>query len=302
MIGEASLSRDDYVGLSLSTVRRGLSERLAKAGFEDADYEARLIVQMALGIDAAGYVLQENRKLSRKEAHNVGNILGRRLSHEPLSRIEGVRGFYGRDFFINSSVLDPRPETEILIDVILDLAKSSGEKTWPHSILEVGIGSGCLLLTLLGAFPFARGVGTDISKAALEVARFNAHCQNVEERIFFKQHQSLDGISETFDLLVSNPPYIQSGHLSNLEAEVRNFDPYNALDGGEDGLVVYREIASKLTQVVPSGWAVFEVGFDQASAVADLLQKALKERMKRLFIREDFSGLARCVAVQTHNK
>ena len=300
MIANVSAA-ENFVGLSLSSVRRSLRAQLAEAGIKDPDYESRLMVQMALGIDAAGYVLQENRKLSDEEAHHLEKIVGRRLSYEPLSRIEGLRRFYGRKFFINSSVLDPRPETEILIDVVLEISKSYGEKKWPRSILDVGTGSGCLLITLLATFPFARGVGTDVSSSALEIARINARHQNVEERVSFEQGPALQGIKETFDLLISNPPYIRSGQLPNLEPEVRNFDPHSALDGGEDGLDVYRQIASQLTQVVPSGWAVFEFGFDQALAVADLLQKQLKGRIQSLFIRDDLSGLARCVAVQTHN-
>ncbi|MFM7085118.1 MAG: peptide chain release factor N(5)-glutamine methyltransferase [Hyphomicrobium sp.] len=300
MIANVS-STNNFVGLPLSAVRRILSTQLAGAGIEDPDYESRLMVQMALGIDAVNYIVQENRRFSSDESNSLRTLLKRRLAREPLSRIEGVKKFYGRNYLLSPSVLDPRPETETLIDLILELANTSEEKEWPRSILDVGTGSGCILLSLLAELPCAHGVGTDISQAALETARMNALYLKVEQRVSFKQCCSLEGISSPFDVLVSNPPYIPSRQLSALEPEVRNFDPHLALDGGEDGFFVYRQIVEKLTVVVPSGWAVFEVGFDQAFELVNIIQNGLKERIKRLIIRKDLSGITRCVAVQTHN-
>lgn len=291
----------NYAGLTLSAVRRGIITLLADGGIKYPDYESRLVLQMALGIDAARYILQENRIVTDEESSCLKKILERRLRHEPLSRIESVRNFFGRDFFINPSVLDPRPETEGLVDLVLELAENSDEKKWPNSILDVGTGSGCLIISLLAELPYARGLGTDISNSALEIARMNAHHNCVHERVLFEQHRSLEGIIGQYDLLVSNPPYIPSRDLSGLENEVRNFDPLIALDGGEDGLSVYYEIGMKLSEVVPSGWAVFEVGSGQSTLVAEFLKKVLGRKMKRLIIRDDLSGKPRCVAVQTHN-
>lgn len=289
----------EYNGLSLSGARQTISAQLARVGVQNASHEARLLVQSASGLTSLDFILQEKRSLSLQEATLLEDLISRRLMEEPLSRIEGVKSFYGRQFHVTTEVLDPRPETELLVDVVREVATASKIKNWPQSLLDIGTGSGCLLVTLLAELGSAYGVGTDICFSALKVARNNAHLHKVENRISFLQRRSLNGIEGAFDVLVSNPPYIPSGELKNLEAAVRNFDPPSALDGGEDGLSIYREIASHVLQAVPSGWIVLEVGWDQALAVGELFQIALGERMEQVQYRKDLNGFYRCVAIQT---
>lgn len=298
----ADNARDiQYAGLSLSRARYAVSELLQRAGFKNASREARHLLQIASGLSSHDFILQEKRIITLHEATILHDLAMRRLNEEPLSRIEGVQSFYGRAFRVTPDVLDPRPETELLIDVVREVAAGSQDQNWPRFILDVGTGSGCLLVTLLAEFGTAQGMGTDISLPALTVAQKNACHHKVGDRISFLQTQSLKAIEGTFDVLVSNPPYIPSWELKTLEPAVRNFDPHCALDGGEDGLSIYREIASQVLQVVPSGWIVLEVGSNQAFSVGGLFYKILGKRIKHICYRKDLSGFDRCVAIQTRN-
>ena len=164
-------------------------------------------------------------------------------------------------------------------------------------ILDVGTGSGCLLTTLLCELPDATGIGTDISQDALRTASDNAQRLGVAARAAWKIADALENIEGPFDILVCNPPYIRSADIAELEPEVRDFDPRAALDGGSDGLAIYRRMAPRIPALVPNGWAVFEVGYDQAEAVADLLASATGDRNPQsLSLHLDVAGKRRCVA------
>ncbi len=184
-----------------------------------------------------------------------------------MSRIAGEREFYGRAFHISPATLDPRADTETLVEAALDVAKAEGWDRKPIRVLDVGTGSGCLLVTLLAELPLATGLGTDISPEALLVAEGNAARHGVAARARFAARRSLSGIDGTFDLLVSNPPYIRTADIAGLAPEVRDHDPPLALDGGLGGLDIYLEIADKLAGAVPDGWALFEVGAGEAQGV-----------------------------------
>lgn len=296
-----NITEEVHADLTLSGVRHILTGVLSHAGIEEASYEARLLIQRALGLTSLQFILQETRQLSLLEATRLQGMILRRLTHEPLSRIEGVRMFYGRTFHITPSVLDPRPETEILVDVIREFVSVSPEENWPRRILDVGTGSGCVIVSLLAELPFAKGMGTDLSLSALNVAYINACHHKVDDRLFLRETQSLEGIDETFDVLVCNPPYIPTSKLKSLEPAVKNFDPACALDGGNDGLKIYREIASKVLKVVPCGWIVLEVGYDQGLAVGDLFQNELRGRIEQIQYQKDLNGHLRCVAIKTQN-
>jgi release factor glutamine methyltransferase len=205
-------------------------------------------------------------------------------------------------FEVTPATLDPRPDTETLIEAALEIAR---EKDWlnkPIRILDVGVGTGCILITLLAELPNAIGVGIDISQSALEIAIRNANANGVSERATFRLGESLKRQSETFDLIVSNPPYIPAADIATLEPEVRNFDPHPALDGGADGLDVYRAFARELTAVLPSGAIVVEVGAGQAAVVAGLLTEAAGPRKKGPRFWQDLGGHVRCVAVETQHQ
>jgi release factor glutamine methyltransferase len=222
----------------------------------------------------------------------------RRTAREPVSRILGVREFYGRRFKLSPATLDPRSDSETLIEAALAIAKREGWGEKPVRILDIGTGTGCLLLTLLAELPLASGLGTDVSEAALAMAAENACSLGLAGRATFARHDALDGIAEPFDLVLSNPPYIARGDIPGLDPEVREYDPLAALDGGADGLDVYRKIAGKL-EGVARGWVVLEVGMGQADAVALVLHQAfVKTRHAEVCRYADLGGHTRCVALR----
>jgi release factor glutamine methyltransferase len=285
---------------NLRTVQGALAtatRTLRRAGIEDAGNDARRLLSAALGLSAARLLGSPEMPLGAEPATTFARYLARRSGREPVSRILGEREFYGRTFTVSPATLDPRPDSETLIEVALGLVDKAGLRTAPLRILDVGTGSGCLLATLLCELPNATGIGTDISSAALQTASDNAQRLGVCARAEWIIADALEGIDGPFDLLVCNPPYIRSADIAGLEPEVRNFDPLPALDGGSDGLAIYRRMVSRLPIVVSNGWAVFEVGYDQAEAVADLLASATKDGdSPRVSLHTDVSGKRRCVA------
>jgi release factor glutamine methyltransferase len=285
---------------SLLTVQGALAaatRTLRLAGIEDAGNDARRLLCSALGVSAAQLLASPEMPIGTAPAQAFEGYVARRAGREPVSRILGERDFCGRTFTVSPATLDPRPDSETLIEVALGLIDQAAPRTEPLRILDIGTGSGCLLATLLCELPNASGLGTDISSAALQIASDNAQRLGVSARAEWIIADALDGIDGPFDLLVCNPPYIRSADIAGLEPEVRDFDPRAALDGGSDGLAIYRRIAPRLLHLVPNGWAVFEVGYDQAEAVADLLASATKGgNSARISLHSDIAGKRRCVA------
>jgi release factor glutamine methyltransferase len=283
---------------TLGDAVRASQRALAEAGVEDAGREARLLVAAAAGVGTVQIIARPEQQLSIDTQVKLQAMLARRCAREPLSRILGEREFYGRRFALSPATLDPRPDSETLIAAALDIAAREGWRERPIRILDIGTGTGCLLLTLLAELPLSTGLGTDISAAALQTATMNAASLDVAARATFALADMLDGIDGPFDLVVSNPPYIASADIAGLSPEVREFDPRAALDGGADGLDFYRRIVAGLGRVV-DGWAIFEVGAGQADAVAMLSQQAfVKTRRAEVTRHNDLGGHTRCVAVR----
>lgn len=280
---------------------RELTRQLTLAGIDGAGGDVRRLMAGALHASGADLLRVPERTLTPAEFQRVQACVERRRQREPVSRILGERDFYGRTFSISPATLDPRPDSETLIAAALEIAREEGWLSQPLRILDVGTGSGCLLLTLLCELPQASGLGTDISQAALEVAALNARRFGLEQETAWLQADGLESIAGPFHILVANPPYVRTADISGLEPEVRQFDPIQALDGGPDGLVLYRRLAQGIQRVIsPTGWVVFEVGHDQADAVAGLLtsENAGMDR-SRIRIRHDVAGKRRCVAART---
>src|SRR5262245_4461170 len=282
-----------------SAVRRWTVE-LSRAGIEAPGADVRRLIAAALDVPAAKVLGTPERPLTDAELSMLTGYVARRAKREPVSRIIGQRDFYGRSFTISPATLDPRPETETLIEAALEIVREEG---WPRQglrILDVGTGSGCLLLTLLCELDGACGIGTDISAAALAVARVNADRLGVSQRASWLTADALDTVSGSFHILVSNPPYVRTGEIARLEPEVRNFDPAVALDGGGDGLALYRRLAPGIAKVVADGWAILEVGYDQADAVASVISGGLGQAgVADVRVYRDVAGKRRCVAVKT---
>lgn len=286
------------IPMTLAGAARAAQQALNAAGVEDAGRDARLLTAAAAGVSTAEIIGRPEQILSVEAQARLRQMVERRSAREPVSRILGEREFYGRRFALSGATLDPRPDSETLIGAALELAADEGWSEAPIRILDIGTGTGCLLLTLLAELPKATGLGTDISEAALATARQNAQALGLADRATFARHDMLDGVAGPFDLVISNPPYIASGDIPALAPEVHQYDPLAALDGGPDGLDFYRRIAHGLGAVL-RGWVVLEVGMGQADAVALLLRQAfVKTRHAELRRYDDLGGHIRSVALR----
>ncbi len=241
------------------------------AGIATPELDARLLICHACGMSNESFVAQPDRELGAAELELIRQVTNRRCAREPVSRIVGSREFWGLDFAISPDTLDPRPDTETLVCAALEVVRE-GKSGMPPSILDLGTGSGCVLISLLHELETAEGSGVDICDNALRIARNNAVRHGVDARAEFICTSWLTDTECRFDLVVANPPYIPTGDVPNLEPEVRDYDPPRALNGGSDGLGAYRAIISCLSKcLAPGGWIIFEVGADQASSVNDML-------------------------------
>jgi release factor glutamine methyltransferase len=282
----------------LDAVVHRVTGALAAAGIDTARLDARLLVTEATGLGVAELIARPEQAVAAENLVRLEALVHRRCRREPVSRILGERDFYGRTFIVTPAVLDPRPDSETLIEEALAIAGDAGWRDRPSRILDVGTGSGALLISLLAELPLATGLGTDTSEDALQVAEVNADHLGVGERAAFAQHDALDGIDGTFDLVVCNPPYIATAEIAGLAPEVRDHDPHAALDGGADGLDVYRKMIPQLSRVVPCGWVLFEVGAGQAGGVERMLREVAGTRVRSVRIRRDLAGHERSVATE----
>jgi len=271
----------------------------AKAGIDTPSRDARLLVAKATGLDSARLISEPDRPMTQTECHRLIEFVERRCAREPVSRVLGYREFYGRGFIVTPVVLDPRPDSETLIEAALALVEEECWRARPIRILDVGTGSGCLLVTLLAELPLASGIGTDLSSEALSVAAQNAAKHGVASRARFEMRRSLEDVEEPCDLLVCNPPYIPSREIALLAPEVRDHEPRAALDGGVDGLNIYREVIPDLFRVCSRSWALFEVGAGQAGSVTELLGTARgAQGAAEIRFASDLGGHVRCVAAK----
>ena len=300
MTSDAGISADQPV---LAAALRRAAARLRAAGIEGAGDDARRLLAAVLEVSSARLLACADHILDREVARRFDDCIARRAAREPVSRIVGEREFYGRSFTITPATLDPRPDSETLITAALALVSEERWQGRPLRIVDVGTGSGCLLLTLLAELPEATGVGIDLSPAALWVARHNAERIGAGARASWLAGDALEAIGHgPFDILISNPPYIPSGEIAALEPEVRSYDPHLALDGGGDGLRCFRRLLARMEDVLPDGWALLEVGHDQADAVAVFLPARVRARGPAdLRFYRDVAGRRRCVAARSRN-
>jgi len=277
--------------LTLDTAVRDAARQFEDAGVDHPMLDVRILICHALGIDRARMATSGERMLSEEERKTIRSMIGRRCRREPVARILGRREFWSLPFGLNEATLEPRPDSETIIEVTLK--KLAGRQD--VSILDAGTGTGCLLLALLHELPQATGVGADVNPQAVEQARDNAAALGLDTRAVIRISNWLDNIvSDRFDVIVSNPPYIQSQDIPTLMPEVRNYDPLLAMDGGSDGLDAYHALIPQLSQrLKPGGFVVFEVGEGQAQSVGELLTQ---HGFKDISFHEDLGGITRCVA------
>ncbi|MDP1747908.1 MAG: peptide chain release factor N(5)-glutamine methyltransferase [Reyranella sp.] len=262
---------------SYDALLRDAAVALTAAGIDNARFEARLLLAHAAGVTIEWLIAHGGDAAPPVVAETLREFTARRVRREPMAYILGEREFWGLPFKVSPVVLVPRPDSETLIEAALALMPS---RTAPWRIADLGVGSGCLLLTLLREFPNARGVGMDASAAALAVTQANAEALGVAARLRlveadWRQPVWAERLGGPFDLLVSNPPYIETAAIAGLMPDVARFEPHLALDGGPDGLVAYRAIAEAAAGlVVPGGQVLIEAGEGQAPEISALLLTA----------------------------
>jgi release factor glutamine methyltransferase len=265
---------DCCAGQTVKTARRRLAARFKSAAIDSPELDARILVGAALGLDLTGMIAAATRPVTAAEAARLEDFAGRRLKGEPIARILGSREFWGLPLQLSAATLVPRPDTETVVSLALQMLRAGPGADRPR-IADLGTGSGAILLALLSELPDAMGVGTDISAAALRTARANARNLGLAPRAAFVACDYASALSGPFDLIVSNPPYIRSAEINDLASEVRDHDPLGALDGGSDGLDAYRALVPQAVRLLaPGGGLALEVGHDQGADVEQLMAAA----------------------------
>jgi release factor glutamine methyltransferase len=283
---------------SYDALLRDTAIALTAAGIDNVRFEARLLLSRATGLTIEQLIARGPDPAPPTAVAALRELTARRVRREPMAYILGEREFWGLPFKVSPAVLIPRPDSETVIETVLDLLPDRDTKL---RILDLGLGSGCLLLTLLREYRQATGVGIDASEAALAVARANAEALGVAPRARlatgdWRQAGWMDRLDGPFDLLVSNPPYIESAALEGLMPEVARHEPRLALDGGADGLAAYRIIAAASPALVgPGGWAVVEAGEGQVPTIVSLFAAA---GLAPGPVRADLGGIERVVPAQ----
>jgi release factor glutamine methyltransferase len=278
------------VGATIGAAIDHAAERLAAARFEEPRRQARRLLAAALRLSPTEVFAHPERMLDEAQQTRIAETLGRTLAREPLSRIVGVREFWGLEFLLSTDTLDPRPETETVVEAVV---RRLPRRDVPYRFLDLGTGSGCILLALLTEYPEAAGLGIDISPGAAYTARSNAGRLGLAERATFVVGNWAQPVAGRFGVVVANPPYIPGREIAGLPPEVRDHDPYRALDGGSDGLAAYRAIAADLPRLLaPAGCFACEIGSTQADAVTGILVEA---GLRPWEIARDLAGLPRCI-------
>lgn len=276
-------------------VQRQLSDVLAAAGSQAAMTEARMILCAALRIDHADLLRDGDLPVGARAEH-LADLLARRLKHEPVSRILGRREFWGLDFSVSPAVLDPRPDTETVVEAAI--AAIGSRRDAPLRVLDLGTGSGALLCALLVSFPKGFGLGIDVSEAACKIAAKNLATLGFGPRGAVVCGYWAEALRGSFDVIVSNPPYIAHAEIATLDPGVRDYDPHLALDGGDDGYAAYRAIAPVLSGLLAKeGVTVLELGIGQAACVGSLLEAA---GLAVMTTPRDLAGIERAIVARRH--
>jgi release factor glutamine methyltransferase len=281
------------VSATVGTALQAAVGRLYAAGIDTARLDARLLLGDVLRLETAELVAHPERPLAAPERERFRELIERRCRHQPVSQLLARREFWGLTFRVTADTLIPRPETETIVEQAL---AGIADRTQPIRILDLGTGTGCLMLTLLHELPKATGMAVDRSLGALAVARANAEDLGLAARAEFRHGNWTEGLTESFDLVVSNPPYITTPEMEQLAPEVARHEPHLALHGGWDGLDCYRAIARGLEgRLRPAGRLLLEIGATQGDSVVAIFAAAGLRCSAR---HADLAGLPRCLVLQ----
>ena len=277
---------------TLEAVQRRMMQQLKTQHHRTAPLDARLLLEHASGLSSTDLAMQAKQEAGATLIHEAQALVALRLTGMPVAKIIGHKEFWGRRFHVSPAVLDPRPDSETLIEAALALLPEDKALR----LIDLGTGSGCLLLTLLAERPLARGLGIDKSRAALSLARRNAHCLKLgldlslglRQRVALRHGDWLHGVNATADMIIANPPYIESDTIDRLDRDVRLFDPRLALDGGSDGIGPYHAlIAPSFQCLTGGGHLLLEIGVTQAEAISALMAAA---GFADISLRQDLAG------------
>lgn len=275
----------------LKYVWKDAALRLKKVGVKTSLLDSRLLLQNVLNITYEDLLVSASRLVSDEENDRFEMLLSRRINREPVSKILEYKDFWKYRFKTNHHTLDPRPESETLIEFVLAEYKDFNRDL---KILDLGTGSGCLILTLLKEYKNATGLGVDISMEALKVATENAQNLEVADRVKFQKGNWLAGIDEKFDIIISNPPYIKTAQIDYLQDEVRLFDPLNALDGGESGVEPYKIICKDVGKIMNNYAKVFfEIGKWQENDISTIIRE---NSFDIIAVKNDLLGIPRIIS------
>lgn len=279
---------------TVGDARRALAARFKTAGIDNPDLDARFLVSAASGLDLTRLIVETERQLTADEANALEAFAARRIAGEPIARILREQEFWGLRLALAPATLIPRPDTETVVEAALDCARAMRVDDGRYRIADLGTGSGAILLALLTELPNATGIGTDLSEEALAIARANAERHGLGDRASFVASDFAAALEGPFDLVVSNPPYIRSADIAALAIEVRDHDPYLALDGGADGLNAYRAITRQAQALLnPGGALVVEIGVGQEADVMQLMGAA--GLLRATGTRADLAGIPRAL-------
>lgn len=273
------------------------TKKLISVGISGARRDARILLAKALDKNSEYLISNPNVIVEKKLESLFLNYINRRCNREPVSKIVGEKLFWKNSFLVNSDVLDPRPDSELIIESVIKYNKFKDKEV---KILDIGTGSGALLLSLLSEFPGSQGVGIDKSLNAIKLAKKNSLRQGLSKSSNFAVMDWCEGLNAEFDIIISNPPYIPSAEIETLCPEVRLFDPELALNGGSDGLKKIEIVLNFIPNILKkSGFAVLEIGHNQLSSVE---KKIMSNRLKINEIFRDLSGFDRCIVVSLLGK
>ncbi|MDX3978755.1 peptide chain release factor N(5)-glutamine methyltransferase [Shinella sp.] len=275
-------------GTTLAEALAAARRRLLEAGIADAAQDARLLIAGMLDLSSTAFVTDGTRVLDAAQMATIDAVLARRVAREPVHRILGRRAFSRLDLALSPETLEPRPDTEVLVDTLVPHATRMIAETGRCRILDLGTGTGAICLALLDLIAGTTGVGTDLSPGALETARRNADINEVADRFEAVESDWFAAVTGVFDIIVSNPPYIVRSVVGTLDDEVRLYDPILALDGGEDGLDAYRAIAAGAgDRLRNNGLVAYEIGYDQKDQVTVIMRENGFARIEAV---RDFGG------------